>query len=201
MLKKLRRRLALLAPAIFYHLARTWRIRVSGELPEGVAVIAFWHGDMLPVWKHFADTQSMALISLSRDGSLLANLVERWGFETVRGSSSKGGSEALTNMVSALHMGKRVLITPDGPRGPRHHMKPGAVIAAHRAGVSLVLCRVSVSSSVHGSNWDRFLIPLPFASIELEFITLAIPDNADRKKLDRLNIYAECLLKKLTPLL
>ena len=201
MLKKLRRRLVCIAPWLFYQLARSWRIRVSGELPGGAAVIAFWHGDMLPVWKHFADTQAMALISLSRDGGLLANLVGRWGFETVRGSSSKGGSEALTHMVSALHAGKRVLITPDGPRGPQHCMKPGAVIAAHRAGVPLVLCRVSAGSSIHGSNWDRFLIPLPFASIELEFVTLVIPDQADREKLDRLNTYAECLLKKLTPLL
>ncbi len=200
MLKKLRRQLARLAPALIYQLARTWRIRVSGVLPTGSAVIAFWHCDMLPVWKHFADTESMALISLSRDGSLLAQLVESWGFETVRGSSSKGGREALANMVNALRMGKSVLITPDGPRGPRHKMKHGAVIAAHRAGVPLVLCRVSVSSAIHGSKWDRFLVPLPFAKIELEFVTLNIPDNADRAKLDRLNTYAEDLLKKLSPL-
>lgn len=200
MLKKLRRQLARLGPALIYQLARSWRIRISGELPEGVTVIAFWHGDMLPVWKHFAGTQSMALISLSRDGGLLSDLVGRWGFETVRGSSSKGGSEALSSMVSALNMGKRVLLTPDGPRGPQHHMKPGAVIAAHRASVPLVLCRVNAGWAIHGSNWDRFLIPLPFAKIELEFVTLVIPDNADRAALDRLNTYAESLLKKLSPL-
>ena len=200
MLKKLRHRLARFAPALIYHLARSWRIRTSGVLPEGAAVIAFWHCYMLPVWKHFADTQSMALISLSRDGGLLAQLVERWGFETARGSSSKGGSQALANMVNALHAGRRVLITPDGPRGPRHRMKHGAVIAAHRAGVPLVLCRVSVSKAIRGSNWDRFLIPLPLACIELEFVTLNIPDNADRAMLDRLNTYAEDLLKKLSPL-
>lgn len=200
MLKKLRRRLARLAPWLFYQLARTWHIRVSGELPQGAAVIAFWHGDMLPVWKHFADTQSMALISLSRDGSLLSQLVERWGFVTIRGSSSKGGSEALASMVDALGTGRRLLITPDGPRGPRHVMKPGAAVAAHRARVPLVLCRVSAAWAAHGSNWDRFLIPLPFAPIRLEFITLTIPGDADRTTLDRLNLYAENLLKKLTPL-
>lgn len=200
MLKKLRRQLSRLAPWILFQLARSWRLRVRGELPAGAAVIAFWHCDMLPVWKHFADTQSLALISLSRDGSLLAQLVARWGFETVRGSSSKGGSEALANMVSGLRAGRRVLVTPDGPRGPRHRMKPGAVIAAHRASAPLVLCRVNVRHAIRGTNWDRFLIPLPFAKIELEFVTLVIPDNADRATLDRLNTYAENLLKKLSPL-
>lgn len=202
MLKKLRRRLARLGPALLYLLGKTWRIRTEGELPTGTAVVAFWHGDMLPVWKHFAHTQSMAVISLSRDGSLLADLVGRWGFETVRGSSSKGGGEALAAMVETLRSGRRVLITPDGPRGPQHMMKPGAVVAAHRAGVPLVLCRLrDCGWAIRGSNWDRFLIPLPFAAIDLEFVTLDLPADADRVVLDRLNSYAENLLKNLTPLL
>ena len=201
MLKQLRYRLARIAPALFYHLSRTWNIRIRGELPEGAAVVAFWHGEMLPVWKHFADTKSVALISQSNDGDLLAQLVARWGFELARGSSSKGGSEALAVLVGALGAGKRVLITPDGPRGPQHVMKAGAVVAAHRARVPLVLCRVKAGWSAHGSNWDRFLIPLPFAHIDLEFITLDIPKDADRVVLERLNTYAENLLKNLTPLL
>jgi hypothetical protein len=201
MLKKLRHFLARLGPAFFYHLARSWRIRVRGELPQGAAVVAFWHGDMLPVWKHFAASDSVALISQSRDGSLLAQLLGRLGFVTVRGSSSKGGSEALASLVEALQAGKRVLITPDGPRGPRHSMKPGAVIAAHRAGVPLVLCRVRADWSLHGTHWDRFLIPLPFARTELEFVTIDIAPDADRVVLERLNTYAENLLKNLTPLL
>lgn len=201
MLKKLRRRLARLGPALLYWLGKTWRIEAQGELPAGAVVIAFWHGDMLPVWKYFADTQSLALISLSRDGGLLADLVSRWGFETVRGSSSKGGGEALADIVGALRSGRRVLITPDGPRGPQHVMKPGAVIAAHRAQVPLVLCRVTAGAAIRGSNWDRFLIPLPFARMSIEFVTLDVPEDADRTKLERLNRYAGNLLKNLTPLL
>ena len=201
MLKQLQHKLARLGPWLFYQLGRSWRIRIRGELPRGACVVAFWHGDMLPVWKHFADTQSAALTSQSRDGGLLAQLLGRWGFEIIRGSSSKGGSEALNDMVTALQAGKRVLITPDGPRGPRHEMKPGAVIAAHRARVPLVLCRVHASWVIHGTNWDKFLIPLPFAGIELEFVTLDIAQDADREVLERLNTYSENLLKNLTPLL
>jgi lysophospholipid acyltransferase (LPLAT)-like uncharacterized protein len=201
MLNRLRRYLARLGPALFYHLSRSWRIRIRGELPAGAAIIAFWHGDMLPVWKYFADSQSVALTSRSRDGGLLAQLLARWGFDIIRGSSSKGGSEALNDMVAALQAGRRVLITPDGPRGPRHEMKPGAVIAAHRARVPLVLCRVHASGAIHGTHWDHFLIPLPFAGVELEFVTLDIAQDADRQVLERLNTYAENLLKNLTPLL
>jgi lysophospholipid acyltransferase (LPLAT)-like uncharacterized protein len=201
MLKKLRRYLANRGPAILYHLARTWRIRIRGELPQGAAVIVFWHGDMLPVWKHFADTQAFALVSLSRDGDLFTRLVTRWGFDTVRGSSSKGGAEALLNVVGLLRQGKRVFITPDGPRGPRHVMKQGALIAARRAKAPFVLCRIRCNWAAHGTHWDRYLIPLPFARIELELVTLDIPAGADRVVLDRLNTYAENLLKNLTPLL
>lgn len=199
--KRLRGTLSRLVPFIFFHLARTWRITICGELPTGAAVVAFWHGDMLPVWKHFADTQSVALISQSRDGELLSQLVGRWGFVTVRGSSSKGNREALAAMVDVLGAGRRVLITPDGPLGPRHAMKPGAVVAAHRAGVPLVLCRVKTDWAIHGTHWDQFLIPLPFATIELEFVTIDIAKDADRAVLERLTTYAENLLKNLTPLL
>jgi lysophospholipid acyltransferase (LPLAT)-like uncharacterized protein len=201
MLKGARRRLARMGPILLFQLARTWRIRIEGELPTSAAVIAFWHGDMLPVWKHFSETRSIAVISQSRDGGLLADLVGRWGFQTVRGSSSKDGKRVLAEMVNAARAGRQVLITPDGPRGPHQVMKIGALIAAHRAGIPLVLARVSCSRAVHGSHWDRFLIPLPFAKIEIDFATLIIPPDADRDTLDRLNLYAETLLRRLTPLL
>ncbi len=201
MLKALRRRLARLGPALFHLLARTWRIRAVGELPSSAAIVAFWHGDMLPVWKYFADTQSVALISQSRDGGLLADLVGRWGFRTVRGSSSRGGKEALTEIVNAARNGQRVLITPDGPRGPRHVMKRGALLAAHRAGVPLVLCRVNARPVIRGSNWDRFMVPLPFATVQLDFVTLVIAADADRDKLEQLNMYAESSLRHLSPLI
>jgi len=200
-LKSARRWLARLGPFLIFQLARTWRIHIEGELPSSAAVIAFWHGDMLPVWKHFSKTQSVAVISQSRDGGLLADLVGRWGFRTVRGSSSKDGKRVLAEMVAAAQAGRRVLITPDGPRGPYQVMKIGALISAHRADVPLVLARVSCSRAIRGSNWDRFLMPLPFAKIEIDFATLVIPSEGDRDSIGRLNLYAETLLRRPTPLL
>ncbi|HEY6897410.1 MAG TPA: DUF374 domain-containing protein [Rhodocyclaceae bacterium] len=193
MLKALRRQLARLGPALFHLLAATWRIRCHGPRPPQRAVLAFWHGEMLPVWKRFADSGAVALVSRSRDGGLLTQLLEGWGFEVIRGSSSKGNKEAWGELLDAAARG-RVLITPDGPRGPAHQLKAGAVVAAYRAQVPLWLCRVRCSAAIHGTNWDRFLIPLPFATIELEFIPFEVPREASREEIDALIAAAEELL-------
>ena len=76
-------------------LARTWTIRVHGRLPTGPSIVAFWHGEMLPVWFAFRALRPVALVSSSKDGSLLSRLLQDWGYGVVLGSSSKGGKEAL----------------------------------------------------------------------------------------------------------
>lgn len=166
-------------------LARTWTIRVHGRLPTGPSIVAFWHGEMLPVWFSFRALRPVALVSSSKDGSLLSRLLQDWGYTVVLGSSSKGGKEALDQLVHEASS-KVVLITPDGPRGPLHQAKPGAVIAAHRAGVPLILVRMSTSrSKVFARSWDRFQLPLPFAKVDLHVDDqLSIPADASREQLD-----------------
>lgn len=166
-------------------LARTWTIRVHGRLPTGPSIVAFWHGEMLPVWFSFRALRPVALVSSSKDGSLLSRLLQDWGYTVVLGSSSKGGKEALDQLVHEASS-KVVLITPDGPRGPLHQAKPGAVIAAHRAGVPLILVRMSTSrSKVFARSWDRFQLPLPFAKVDLHVDDQwSIPPDASREQLD-----------------
>lgn len=148
---------------------RTWRMKVRGEIPSR-GVVAFWHGEMLPVWVFFAGRNAVALVSRSPDGEYLARLLERWCYQCVRGSSSRGGRESLDALVTYAQHGRLVLITPDGPRGPRGVVKRGAVLCAHRAQVPLYWCLVRCSWAWRfGRSWDRFLLPLPFARIELEF--------------------------------
>ncbi|HQR03820.1 MAG: DUF374 domain-containing protein [Proteobacteria bacterium] len=195
MLKGLRRQLARLGPALFFLLARTWRLRVTGGLPPEPAVVAFWHGLMLPVWKHFEGRQATALVSQSRDGGLLTDLLRRWGYTVIRGSSSRGNKAAWAELVAAARC-SRVLITPDGPRGPARRLKAGAVVAAHRAGVPLYLCRVRCAAAIRGTHWDRFLIPLPFAAVALDFVALPVPPTADRAAIDTLIVRAEQLLNE-----
>jgi len=166
-------------------LARTWTIRVHGRLPTGPSIVAFWHGEMLPVWYSFRALRPVALVSSSKDGSLLSRLLQDWGYTVVLGSSSKGGKEALDQLVHEASS-KVVLITPDGPRGPLHQAKPGAVIAAHRAGVPLILVRMSTSrSKIFVRSWDRFQLPLPFARVDLHVDDQwSIPADASREQLD-----------------
>lgn len=150
-------------------LAATWYIKTTGILPPERCVVAFWHGAMLPVWKYFSFGEASAIVSQSKDGSVLSALLQSWRYTVIRGSSSKGGKESLAAMVSAAAKG-RVLVTPDGPRGPKAIMKAGAVVAAHRAGVSLCCCRVTISWKITLNSWDNFVVPLPFSRITLNFL-------------------------------
>jgi lysophospholipid acyltransferase (LPLAT)-like uncharacterized protein len=150
----------------------TWRIHPSGSVPQH-GVVAFWHGEMLPVWAFFAGQDGVALVSQSRDGALLAQLLEQWGYRCIRGSSSRGGREALDELVTLARQGALVLITPDGPRGPRGVAKRGAVLCAQQAQVPLYWCRVRCRWAWRfRRSWDQFILPLPFARIE---ITLSAP--------------------------
>lgn len=149
-------------------LARTWRISVEGALPNAPGVVAFWHGNMLPVWYAFANQQAVGIASASKDGGLLNRLLKDWGYKTVRGSSSKRGREALDDMI-VMATTRLVLITPDGPRGPAKECKAGCVVVAQRARVPLTLIHARTASARYFSrSWDNFMLPLPFARITLQ---------------------------------
>lgn len=150
-------------------ISKTWRISTEGTIPNSPAVIAFWHGYMLPVWRFFSDKNSSALISQSKDGEILAEILEKWNYKLARGSSSTGGKEALGKLTELARTGY-ALITPDGPRGPLRKLKAGAVIAAQLSQSPLVLCQVKIKSKyTFKKSWDFFEFPLPFSKITLSF--------------------------------
>ncbi|MDD8018003.1 MAG: DUF374 domain-containing protein, partial [Bacteroidota bacterium] len=91
-------------------------------------VVAFWHGAMMIGWflhRPSGNDKVSALVSQSKDGEYLSNVIERWGYTMIRGSSHIGGKEAMQLMFDAITAGSSLCITPDGPRGPRHEMKMG----------------------------------------------------------------------------
>ncbi len=122
----------------------------------------FWHGSMLFAWWWFRHRNGAALVSRSKDGELLARVLEGWGYRLVRGSSSAGGKDAMKLMEEAVGHGYRMCITPDGPRGPRHEMKMGAVRLAQKTGTPLLLFAVGFKSSWSLRSWDGFQIPKPW---------------------------------------
>ncbi len=156
-------------------LGRTWRVRVVGReallaraVGDARVVLTLWHGQMLPIlWVHRQPTG--VLISEHRDGEIIAQIVSRFGFFGVRGSTSRGGARALLECVQVLRHGADVAITPDGPRGPRHSFAAGALVVAFRAGASIVPIVAHVDRAWRLRSWDAFEIPKPFARVVVRY--------------------------------
>tara|TARA_Y100001960_G_scaffold242660_1_gene256653 strand:- start:4322 stop:4864 length:543 start_codon:yes stop_codon:yes gene_type:complete len=117
---------------------------------------------MMPhIWRTRAPID--LLISHHRDGELLARTVSHFGFDTIRGSSSRGGDGALREMLRSLKAGKCIGFTPDGPRGPRMQVAEGIISIAKLAGVPIVPACYAISRRKVLASWDRFLVPFPFS--------------------------------------
>lgn len=125
-------------------------------------VIAFWHETMLLPWFLHGKKKSTALTSKSKDGDLLARQLKHWGYKVVRGSSSKGGDVALGIMIDYAKNKYSITVTPDGPRGPVHKFKAGAVITAKKSGVPLILIGIGFKKKKLLNSWDRFQVPYFF---------------------------------------
>ncbi len=140
-------------------------------------VLAFWHGTMLIPWFVHRDKNFAALVSKSKDGSLLERVLRPLNYKVIRGSSHTGGSVALGVLVDLAKHDYSVAITPDGPRGPAHRLKPGAVVAAKRANVPLVLLGVGYQKKRELSSWDKFQVPKFFCKINLIYSDPIIIDK------------------------
>lgn len=153
-------------------LASTWTFHVTGT--QNLAqlrsvkqpfIYALWHAQILPlIWYH-RHTHAALVVSSHRDGALLAEAAETWGFKLIRGSSTRGGLGALRGVMRSLETGEDVAMTPDGPRGPARAVKRGIVLAAQKSGVPILPVRAMVDRSWKLQTWDRFEIPRPFAKI------------------------------------
>lgn len=131
-----------------------------------------WHNRLFiaaEISRRFRPSRPLhGLISASKDGAWLAAFFESVGLRAIRGSSHRGGREAVTAIVQALRAGHDVGITPDGPRGPCYEFKPGALIVARRAQVRVALVGMVFSNTLRLPSWDRFHLPLPFSTVWLQ---------------------------------
>ncbi len=164
-------------------LCRTLRIEKSGDGPlrEALAsgkpgIILFWHGSMFVGWWWLRRRGLAALVSRSRDGERLGAVLRAWGYALIRGSSSRGGKEAMESMAAAVQAGRFLCITPDGPRGPRGVMKIGAVVTAQRTGVPVFLLSIVLRRRKALRSWDAFALPLPFTRCT---VTVSEPIDVD----------------------
>jgi lysophospholipid acyltransferase (LPLAT)-like uncharacterized protein len=132
---------------------------------------ALWHNRllMLPIVlrRFLPNRHGAALISASRDGDLLTDAIRRFGFDVVRGSSSKMGASALLQLGQVLSGGRDVVITPDGPRGPAYELGPGIIFLAQKTGAALIPINIEYSSCWRFKSWDRFILPRPFSRLRV----------------------------------
>jgi lysophospholipid acyltransferase (LPLAT)-like uncharacterized protein len=174
-------------------LMRTVRFEVRDDPAYAAAVAAgeplvysLWHGRLLPLaWAHRGEGV-VTLISLSKDGEYIARVVQGWGYGVVRGSTSRGGSRALGELIRLAKKGVSLAVTPDGPRGPRERMKPGLLVAAQRAGRAIVPVTGACSNAWWFEGWDRFLVPKPFSRVVLVHgKPMRIPREIDEAGIER----------------
>ncbi|MDX9976135.1 MAG: DUF374 domain-containing protein, partial [FCB group bacterium] len=122
-------------------------------------IVAFWHEVLaLAAW-HFRNTGYTTLTSHSFDGELAARFIRRFGFNIARGSSSRGGYEALGELRKALRQPPGLGFTVDGPKGPRRRVKPGVVILSSVSRVPITTAAIVARPGWRLDSWDRFVIP------------------------------------------
>ncbi len=156
--------------AVMTLICSTMRVDMFDEDPFEAAaragktpIIAYWH-DQLFVGTYFLRGRGLVgLASKSFDGEYIARIGQRFGHGIVRGSSSRGGRAALVQMVNLLRQGIPVSLTVDGPRGPRHIAKPGAISLAQKTGNPIIPMTGRLSRYFSLGSWDRMKIPYPFS--------------------------------------
>lgn len=179
-----------------------FRVEVEEGGPPGgwiqPAIWVFWHRCVFSATWFFRDRKIAVMTSSSFDGEYIARIIERFGFEAVRGSSTRGGVRALLGLRKPLDEGRTVAFTIDGPRGPRYVAKPGPVLLARHTGLPIVPFHLAVSRAWVLNSWDAFMIPKPFARVLVHvgrMIDVPAAD-ADSTTLDRYHANMQAALER-----
>jgi lysophospholipid acyltransferase (LPLAT)-like uncharacterized protein len=192
----------------------TLRVCVSCEegaqetLGQRPLIVSFWHSCMIPATYICRNLGVRVMSSYSYDGEYMGRIIHKFGFVAVKGSSSRNAVRALLGLRRALEDGWTVAFTLDGPRGPRHKVKPGPVALARSSRLPLSMFHAAVDRAWVLNSWDRMMIPMPFSRVLLRFGKLipvssgASDDDVERytsalqAALDRVCEFAEANVNK-----
>jgi lysophospholipid acyltransferase (LPLAT)-like uncharacterized protein len=165
---------------------------------RGPIIFVFWHEYLLAPFYIGGQTNTSILTSRHRDANWIAEAARHLGFRTIRGSTSKGGSQALLEFLR--HEASRNLgIACDGPLGPRRQMAPGPIYLSSRLQIPLVLYGAGYDRPWRVDTWDRFAVPRPGSRARLVVgPRMQIPANLDRAQVEHYRQRAETLLLRLT---
>ncbi len=164
------------------------RHHLEGLREQGERVVfVFWHGEMLSLIQHHRHEGIVCLVSQHGDGEYVTQILHRKGFGTARGSSTRGGSKGLRELLRAAREGRDLAVTPDGPKGPVHGFKTGALVAAQLTGLPMLPLAVRASRAWRARSWDRFMVPKPFAHIRVVYgPPVRVPRGLPDDELERL---------------
>ncbi|MEZ5306457.1 MAG: lysophospholipid acyltransferase family protein [Pyrinomonadaceae bacterium] len=162
------------------------------------AVMAFWHDNIFLTTYYWRKYDATVLISKSFDGEYISRIAQRFGYGVIRGSSSRGGSAAFARLVETTNLGNRPVITVDGPRGPRHKAKKGALLLAKETGIPVIPMMGACRSFWELNNWDKTQIPKPFTRCKV-FVAepVFVPADATTEEIETLRIELETKLDEL----
>ena len=178
---KIEGRLARWLVAFGFRLLQLWGRTLRYEIEDQAGVVgkpptenyigALWHNRLLVfplvLRRFFPEHHGAALISASRDGDLLADAVQRFGYDVVRGSSSRLGASAILQLGEVLASHGDVVITPDGPRGPAYELGPGIIFLSQKTGAPVLPVNLEYSNCWRIKSWDRFIVPRLFAKVRV----------------------------------
>ena len=160
--------------ALLWVLGLTWRFRVIAEegvtpvvfgQKAGAEIYCFWHQCVLPCTIYFRRSGAVILISRSFDGELITRILRMFGFDAVRGSSSRSAREGLMCLIDVIESGRTAIFTADGPLGPIYQTKMGPIKLAQLTGAPIGAFHLQPERAWVMKSWDRFLIPKPFTRI------------------------------------
>jgi lysophospholipid acyltransferase (LPLAT)-like uncharacterized protein len=180
--------IGLLGANVIRAFGATWRVRITGRFEVEPRIYALLHGNLLLPSFRLRKTGAVIMISRHRDGEMIAQAIERLGFRTVRGSSTRGGGFAARDLIEQWP-DRPWVVTPDGPKGPRGSVKEGLIRLAENTGRPIQPLVGAARPAKVFSSWDRFALPLPFARIVIHFgEPLAVPSGlapAERERFAR----------------
>ena len=170
------------------------QVKRSGRQP----IMAFWHGRILPSTYFFRRRGIVVITSENFDGEWIAGIIERFGYGTARGSTSRGAVKALVQLKRDMAAGKPAAFTLDGPRGPAKVAQPGAVWLAKATGNPIVPFHIEAGRHWTLGSWDRTQIPKPFADVAIAIgEPIEVPPDADDAAMERSRAALEARLTSL----
>ncbi len=167
---------------------------------EGDGVIfAFWHNSVIIPLGHESRWHCVALVSPGGDGTFAARIIRHFGVHSARGSTSKQGAEGMLALLRERPASWSLVITPDGPRGPRYQVQPGLAYLGSRSGLPIVPIGMALSRAWHLRSWDRFRIPKPFSRAVMVFgDPLRLAPDMDREELETARVSLENTIRDVT---